>query len=507
MTRENGQIALVISPYPSHPTIAGNRQRTVKLCEKLRTEGYKIHYLWFALDYGGFIEPQHMKAMQNYWDLVHVVNVDSRKNYSLIDQESLSGERFWDDSIRFAIDWLCLQYDYKICLVNYVFYTKAFARFVDTECMCIVDTHDVFSNRDPNTRPRPQLCISADEEKIGLEKADLVLAIQDAEGQSFKARLSNPVQVVSHIVDAHPVSRLKPKDWVNIGIIGSEFPPNIIAAQAFLDAVASQSNEKRNDLNFHIAGKLSSALRIPETLKEKVIVHGVVRDLASFYGNIDVLVNPVEEGTGQKIKTIEALSFSIPIIGTNHAFSGFSTLGGDSLKDLTAVSARECCSLLMRCKADPDLRKRIEIACLQAFIAYQAAIEEQWTSLLAALDRIAIDKESFALGSIEDSLKEYDDIVVYGAGSGLDMFLATIDTKTKAKIRVVLDRIKTGLIDDSIPIQSPENILLNENERHQSLVIITVLSAEWIDIRSKLRALGFQKIMPIHKYLRDRVSF
>ena len=43
----------------------------------------------------------------------------------------------------------------------------------------------------------------------------------------------------------------------------------------------------------------------------------------SFYRNIDVVVNPIEFGSGLKIKNVEAIAYGKPLITTPHGANGF----------------------------------------------------------------------------------------------------------------------------------------------------------------------------------------
>jgi hypothetical protein len=52
---------------------------------------------------------------------------------------------------------------------------------------------------------------------------------------------------------------------------------------------------------------------------------GTVDELEDFYSEIDIAVNPMIGGTGLKIKSLEALSFAKPLIGTVDAMVGINT--------------------------------------------------------------------------------------------------------------------------------------------------------------------------------------
>jgi Glycosyl transferases group 1 len=68
-----------------------------------------------------------------------------------------------------------------------------------------------------------------------------------------------------------------------------------------------------SDLSWLIAGTI---LRRGLPLVSRPFRLGVVERLEYFYAMVDCIVNPMIGGTGLKIKTIEALGYGRPIIGT-----------------------------------------------------------------------------------------------------------------------------------------------------------------------------------------------
>ncbi|MDZ4133428.1 MAG: glycosyltransferase family 4 protein, partial [Dethiobacteria bacterium] len=46
-------------------------------------------------------------------------------------------------------------------------------------------------------------------------------------------------------------------------------------------------------------------------------------DMKPYFENASVYLAPIFSGAGMKVKVAEALSFGLPIVGTNHAFNGY----------------------------------------------------------------------------------------------------------------------------------------------------------------------------------------
>lgn len=153
---------------------------------------------------------------------------------------------------------------------------------------------------------------------------------------------------------------------------------NSEGAARFFEAYADQSAMNAGDkpvASFHVAGH-GAASFVSELRENSVKVRGLSIRATARYGDIRqfpelVLLAPVLRGAGIKLKTIEAWSCGIAVIGTRQAFTGLPAsiwkVGGIRMETLEAM-ARLC--------ADPAALAR---ACGQldpsrAFQMYHAAI-------------------------------------------------------------------------------------------------------------------------------------
>lgn len=75
---------------------------------------------------------------------------------------------------------------------------------------------------------------------------------------------------------------------------------------------------------------------------------GAVQDLESFYSGCTLAINPVQVGSGLKIKTIEAMGWGMPLVTTSAGASGLEGEAGKSfvLAEDPATFARAICDLL-----------------------------------------------------------------------------------------------------------------------------------------------------------------
>ena len=193
----------------------------------------------------------------------------------------------------------------------------------------IIDTHDLLSDRKDQFEKRGHghwIDISKEEESLVLAKFDTVLAIQDAEAALMREMAPKTRVIVAghHAGDCEIVQPKKSADSseakLSLGYIASVNDSNIDAIESFLEQVWPRIGD-RAEVELVVAGAICK--KIPSRVDQlnlktagRVRLLGSVKNLIDFYREIDVAINPVQFGTGLKIKTAEALSHGIPVLTT-----------------------------------------------------------------------------------------------------------------------------------------------------------------------------------------------
>lgn len=208
---------------------------------------------------------------------------------------------------------------------------------------CVVDTHDVLSERQSQFEQfgySHWIDIGPHEEAAALQQFDAALAIIDFERpllQSIAPKIE--VLVASHSVepirvamkDSNPT--LQNSGGLTIGYFGSSNHSNGHALIKFVRNVWQPLRDSGHDLKLVIAGTIcdwlmfheesrfasdeSMSLWIELSTDPSVTLLGRIESAAEFYSRIDVAINPVEFGTGLKIKTCEAFAWGIPSLVTS----------------------------------------------------------------------------------------------------------------------------------------------------------------------------------------------
>lgn len=214
---------------------------------------------------------------------------------------------------------------------------------------CMVDTHDVLHRRAEqffaNGFPH-WLKIDSNEEADVLRQFDVVMAIQDKEAELFRSLAPQPQTItVGHAVEAQDIPCVLENDEperITIGYIGSKNFSNWQAIRNFIVKAWPTVLEKHaNKCELVIAGAVcdwfegSDSSAVPSQTsdtatatvaqpitRENVRMLGRIDQVMEFYDQIDVLINPVEFGTGLKIKNAEALRYGKLLITTRNGFDG-----------------------------------------------------------------------------------------------------------------------------------------------------------------------------------------
>lgn len=111
--------------------------------------------------------------------------------------------------------------------------------------------------------------------------------------------------------------------------VGTQYWPNIVGIRWFYHHVLPQLF---TDVVVDIVGRGTEFLR-EEFTDPRVRVHGTVDDMTRYYRESDVVIVPLFDGGGMKMKTAEAISFGKCIVGTDEGLTGFWDDMDDSVRE------------------------------------------------------------------------------------------------------------------------------------------------------------------------------
>jgi len=325
-------VVLYFSPTPSHPQSAGNRSRIFNLAKELQDNGHKIVFVYYTQE--GLTKEQS-KDMQDQWDEFYVIEKTihpkvRKEGYYYIDD-------WYQEGLGEEVAQIALKHKVDSILCSYVFQSKIL-EFLPEYITKIIDTHDKFSNRHLMLKEKgltPDFFYTVpSQEAIALNRADKIIAIQKKEADFFRTITKTEVYILGHI---QAENILEPKvlktDGLRVGFVGSANSVNTCSLQKFIDIF--EQNEKSNNIKLQIAGSICNKVK---TKNKNIELLGFVENIDNFYNGVDVVINPLILGTGLKIKTIEALSYSKAVVSTDIGFEGISSTSPlHNIKDLSLM--------------------------------------------------------------------------------------------------------------------------------------------------------------------------
>ncbi|MUL38106.1 glycosyltransferase family 4 protein [Gloeocapsopsis dulcis] len=195
---------------------------------------------------------------------------------------------------------------------------------VGTQSLTLIDTHDVAYERYQRFRANgeSEIRITAEEEKQLLSRFDVILAIQNKDKETFKEMLPE-----YHVIQVGHPSKPKKHEFlnklpINITYVAGPNASNKRAITHFLEKVWGKLIAKfKHNIKLHIVGRICEELTDVE-LPANVQLTGWIDDLESVYEEADIVINPVYFGSGLKIKNVEALCHSKPLVTTTVGAEG-----------------------------------------------------------------------------------------------------------------------------------------------------------------------------------------
>lgn len=347
---------LYLSPVATHPTNHGNRKTMVSFGEILKDAGVEVI---FASPMDFDTTPQDVRLMEDFWGAVEVLPPSDRP----LGPYGAEFDSWITPEICARVRYLCIEKGIDVVFCSYVWYSAALD-FVPDYITKILDTHDMFSDRfallESRCLPKEFFSCTPEEEGRYLSRADVVLARRSEEAEYFQSLVTGtPVEVVTHI-DRPKRFPIPPVGMrLTFGFLASRNQINAAILTEFLDSIIAF--EGKLDFDLVIAGQVTDL--VPSTLiKEasnvlegQVQTLGFVEALEDFYTQVHCMVSPVSIGTGVNVKTLEALSFGMPILSTKHGSKG----SGSTLPDHNFVSVEALVSGMTKVSL-PDLQRLSE---------------------------------------------------------------------------------------------------------------------------------------------------
>ena len=348
---------LVISEVPTHPIVAGNQQYTLAYISLIKEMGYDVYYF---LGYEHYVKRELFEETKDFWE-DHFLYYKQNSFLSCYQRVIRKTHKIFQNITRryvYKIDVIYMKgmnsflrkiqqrYKFDIVVVNYIFYSKAFLAFPTAKKILV--THDVFTNRYERTGVMSFFSTSAEQEKKALDRSDCILSIQENESIFFRY-LTNKKVITGYC----PVEeRITPFcNNKSIAYIGAGIPYNVKSIHDFVRNVFPLILANFPDVMLYVAGSVCESFD-HSLYHSNVVLLGRVNDIDSFYKISDIIINPTENGTGLKIKNVEALMYNKILISHPHTIEGF--FEQDSVPIKLASTPQEYADIISVLLNDPQ---------------------------------------------------------------------------------------------------------------------------------------------------------
>jgi hypothetical protein len=210
---------------------------------------------------------------------------------------------------------VCTKHNPQLVIAEYIF-TAPCLDVTPPGTLKIIDTHDMFSRRNPNEA----LYCTPEEERNYLLKADLIMAIQNEEARMFQALVpERNVITIGVDYDVASASMDSELELNTAMIAASDNNANVLGVDGFCSNAWPLVQKELPDARLRIIGKVCEKVVFSN---ERIQSVGWVVDLKKEYGRAQIVINPTQYGTGLKIKTVEALCNGKAFVGTPNSVEG-----------------------------------------------------------------------------------------------------------------------------------------------------------------------------------------
>lgn len=313
---------LIVSTNKSHPTDAGNRAAIMGQVRILKHLGCDVHFLFVEMS----LKKSDTSDMEAYWgNNFHVFNQSTigKVHRYITDQVRVKfNHGYWkcDDHYASGLDryvnTLDEQFHFDAIIIQYMRLSKLLPKIKIPRKA--IYTHDVFSYKDIRTGgPFYETC-NAHEEARALQRCPNIFAIQEEEAIYYKfIAPSSKIYTVynPYIFHQQPIA-----DTQAILYLASRMEFNVSGILWFLDNVWERVLSSSPDAKMLIGGSVCE--QIPRDKYPNVELQGYVDSLDAFYAQGNIVINPVFQGTGMKIKTFESLSYGKTTVVHPHSTHG-----------------------------------------------------------------------------------------------------------------------------------------------------------------------------------------
>lgn len=367
---------LIVANFLVPPIIAGSCKCVDSYAKILQKKGHDIYFL-----YSGKENDVEIEIAKTYWGksflyykysfLLRSANFLKRKLLYYLTRKKYTTDYYYPLwGLLPYINRLQDKYNFDSIIVNYIWMTKIFDKVKIKNKFLF--THDSFTNKIQRIGQECYSLSSAQESK-GLHRCDQILSIQKNESIFFH-HLAPKVPVYT-VYTPFQYNQSLITHSKNILFFSGDSDINLNGLFHFLKNVLPHIVSYEKSACLLIAGSICKSLqktKLPNCVK----LLGFVEDVDKFYALGDVVINPVFQGTGLKIKTLEGISYGKVVITHPHSIEGLYKNGNSVV--FVANNDHEYVSLVVDALQDKIDKEKTMIYCEQYIKEMNSYISKQY---------------------------------------------------------------------------------------------------------------------------------
>jgi len=132
------------------------------------------------------------------------------------------------------------------------------------------------------------------------------------------------------------------------GVIASDAPFNLEGILHFIRVVLPTVRTERPDFRLLVAGSSATALQAAGFSFPGVTFRSWINDLNDFYEDVQIALVPLCNGTGVSVKTVEAVSYAVPVLATKAGVRGLQWLAHGLDEDVCESDAALAVGILRK---------------------------------------------------------------------------------------------------------------------------------------------------------------
>jgi glycosyltransferase involved in cell wall biosynthesis len=365
---------LVVTHKPFFPKIDGGCFSTAQLISGLNNSGIELRIATITTPKHPFDATSFPKDILKKIQLYHFIDTTNTvRNFKswLSTSRSIFTQRFYDERFLRKLVDLC-----KSFAPDYIHFESLFSAVYLPElrktssAKMLVRTHNIeyqlWQDRIRNGGAAQQLLLSGHVKRLESEEiellraADGIVAISQNEFNFFKQFTSKPCLYLPTGVEVDDTESHYGNDFFCLASM--DWRPNVNGLSWFLKEVWLKYDCAKNNI-LHLAGKGLDKEAYSEIAGLKN--HGMVADSKRFMCDFGIMLVPLFQGSGLRIKIIEAGALGVPIIATAKAVEGIGLQKGKHF--LEANNAAEFAQAMQLLMNDVSLRRNLGTA-LRAFM-------------------------------------------------------------------------------------------------------------------------------------------